>query len=135
MSSEPRDLSAGASPQTPSRQAGRFPKGVSGNPSGQPKWLRALRKQLIAGSPDVAKLLLGLIRGDIKNLVTTEDGNVIEVDPHMKERLKAAELWLGYMVPKPKQEVEATVTSTRMLPGWSKEDLLEVVRAGETDSH
>lgn len=125
-------------PQNSSAQddKGRFRKGVSGNPGGQPKWLRKLRKDLIAGAPDAAKLLIGLMRGDIKNLVTTEDGTVIEVDPHMKERLKAAELWLAYMVPKPKQEVEATVNApARALPGWTKEELLELVRAGESDSH
>ena len=130
------DKSAQEPAQGRSAERGRpFPRGTSGNPGGQPKWLRKLRKDLAAGSPDAAKLLLGLIRGDIRNVVRTEDGDLIEVDPHMKDRLKAAELWFAYMVPKPKQEVEATVTSSSALPGWSKEELLALVRASEPKPH
>lgn len=129
MPNEP-DSTAQNAAQGRSAERGRpFPKGKSGNPGGQPKWLRKLRKELAAGSSDAAKLIVGLLRGDIRNLVTTEDGMVIEVDPQMKDRLKAAELWFSYMVPKPKQEVEATVNDGRKLPGFSKEELLEILRA------
>ena len=134
---EPSDSSGPATPQNsvPERANGKFRKGSSGNPGGQPKWLKAFRKELSAGSPDVAKLILGLIRGDIHNVVRTEDGQLIEVDPQMRDRIKAAELWFTYCCPKPKQEVEATVTAGRALPGWTKEELLELLRANAPESH
>lgn len=132
MPSEPSDNSAQPAAQGRSAERGRpFPKGTSGNPGGRPKWERHLRKALSAGSPDVAELLLGLIRGNIRNVIRTDDGDLIEVDPHMKERLKAAELWLAYMVAKPKEASSEDKKPERR--PWTDEQVENALR--KLDAH
>ncbi len=53
---------------------------------------RAKKAEKIAGREEVLEFLTRLLRGEIKQSNLNKDGSLSEVEPGLKERLKAAEL-------------------------------------------
>jgi len=83
---------SGREPKQP--PAGRpFEKGKSGNPGGQPKWVRELRDLLQEDAHAARKLLRDVIDGD---------------EQEMQHRIQAAATVLRYTVPTPKVSVDVT---------------------------
>lgn len=76
--------------------------------------LAKLESKRIANAQEVLEYLTGVMRGDEKEEVMTEDG-VAYREPSVKDKLKAAEL-LGkrHALFTEKQEISANVTSTKL---------------------
>lgn len=76
--------------------------------------LAKLESERIANAQEVLEYLTGVMRGDEKEEVMTEDG-VSYREPSVKDRLKAAEL-LGkrHALFTEKQEISANVASTKL---------------------
>ena len=76
--------------------------------------LEELQSRRIANAQEVLEYLTGVMRGDEKEEVMTEDG-VAYREPSVKDKLKAAEL-LGkrHALFTEKQEISANVTSTKL---------------------
>lgn len=76
--------------------------------------LEELKSERTADAQEVLEYLTGVMRGDEKEEVMTEDG-VAYREPSVKDKLKAAEL-LGkrHALFTEKQEISANVTSTKL---------------------
>jgi len=81
------------SPEVKRDAGGRIQKGASGNPGGQPKWVRELRDLLQEDAHAARKLLRDVIDGD---------------EQDMQHRIQAATTVLRYTVPTPKVSVDVT---------------------------
>lgn len=82
----------------------RFVKGKSGNPGGQPLWVKAIRDSLEGVATGGAELLRKVVDGE--KLRLSKAGQTVEVTPELHNRLKAIELAFAYTLPKPTTKIE-----------------------------
>lgn len=87
-----------------------FKKGQSGNPGGQPKWVKEVRDLLMEDAAAARKLLRRVI---------DDEGE------ETKERVRASEIVLSYTIPKPKQEMEVS-GSVSTLQGIDAETIRKI---------
>lgn len=95
-----------------SRPEWQFKPGQSGNPGGQPAWLKKVRQSLRGLTPLARKTL----REVMKN--APKDG----------DKVRAAEVVLKYTVPQPKQRVEVSRGGNDPLAGLTPEQLVAFVK-------
>lgn len=90
------------------RLDGRFGKGNSANPGGQPKWMKETRESLRRMLPGSAERLEGIIR-----------------DGEDKDSVAAIRLLFDFTLPKPTQKHKVTGKVENPLAGMTTEQLLE----------
>lgn len=107
-------------------------KGQSGNPGGQPKWVKGVRDLLQEAAPEAADYLRKVIQG--VPFLMTVDGEAIEVPAEHQHRVAAARTVLEYTMPKPtaKVDVQANVAAVQ-LSQLSREELLAIAALPDED--
>lgn len=136
MAKKPQVRNADAEPV---RVSGKFAPGSSGNPGGQPKWLREFRDAFGQRCAPKAEEVLNRILDralDIAVLeaaLEDEDVNVrLAAEKRISERMgqagSAADTVLKYVLPKPTQQVEVTVPQGAQFAGLSPAELLELAK-------
>ena len=98
-------------------ERGRFAKGSSGNPQGQPQWVREFRDAFAQRCAPLAEQVLHDVLSGAEPAAKVSD------------KVHAADTVLKYVLPKPKQEVEVTVDDKReAFAGLTTAQLLEMAK-------
>lgn len=127
--SEPSPLTPAASDRD---AKGRFGAGNKLGNGGVSPWVGEARAKLEQGSVSAVEFCLRVMRGEEKDSVVAPTGEVVEVPPRLKERVKAAELLLSYGISKPKQELSVTRLESE---GVTPEKALAALAKLFPDSH
>ena len=104
--------SSGTETETGGASGRGFTKGKSGNPGGQPQWVKKVRDSLRALTPLAKKTLRDVMQNG-------ED----------KARVAAAKTVLEYTVPKPKQRLKVSGQLSNPVGELSTEDIQALIRA------
>jgi hypothetical protein len=98
-------------------ERGRFAKGSSGNPQGQPQWVREFRDAFARRCAPLAEQVLhDVLSGS-------------EPDAKVSDKVHAADTVLKYVLPKPTQQVEVTVDDKReAFAGLTTAELAELAK-------
>ena len=109
-----------------------FKRGQSGNPGGQPKWVKGVRDLLQETAPLAAEYLRKVIQGE--PFIMQVDGESVEVPAEHQHRVAAARTVLEYTTPKPtaKVEMQANVAAVQ-LSQLSREELLAIAALPDGD--
>lgn len=98
------------------RPDGTFAKGVSGNPQGQPQWVREFRDAFGKRCAPLAEQVLHDVLSGA------------EPDAKVSDKVSAADTVLKYVLPKPTQQVEVTVPQGAQFAGYTPAELLELAK-------
>lgn len=127
----------GSAPRNPD---GTFPKGVSGNPQGQPQWVREFRDAFGQRCAPKAEQVLNRIldraldTSDLDRALTEGEPEVqLKAEQALSERMRqagsAADTVLKYVLPKPTQQVEVKVDGkSEAFAGLTAEQLVELAK-------
>lgn len=105
-----------------------FPKGVSGNPGGQPKWVKEFRDAMRDRcAPLAEKHLFRVLGGQEEGQSQDPMYDNLTAD----DRTKAAKVVLELVLPKPKQSVAVTHAASKRSPleGAVVSDLVALAKA------
>lgn len=125
--------------EPPTNHPGQFKPGVSGNPGGQPKWVREFRDAFGQRCAPKAEAVLNRIldraldTSDLDKAMVDGTPEVqLEAERALSERMRqagsAADTVLKYVLPKPTQQVEVTVPQGAQFAGLSPAELLELAK-------